>query len=181
MVRDFRGVQFYSPALPRLPAHKRRLSATPYCSHNHTQTKHTPSVDWPTVHQNNPVIGQIYHTVVDQTPAPTPETLATRTAEVKNLYSQRSCSKFPIKGFSTAYSPIITPAKRTTRLSYPPRSTVRSPMTSLRVLRAPRTPQAKILLRKRFFFPGWSLDLELTKRSCSPCAQFHHSAHTIPS
>jgi len=98
MVRDFRGVQFYSPALPRLPARKCRLSVMPYCNHNHIQTKHTPSVDWPTVQQNNPAIGHIYRTVVDQTPAPTPETLTTRTAEVKNLYSQRSSLKMSDQG-----------------------------------------------------------------------------------
>ena len=104
--------------------------------------------------QNDPIIGEIYRTVLDQTPAPTPEMLTAR-----NLYSHLSSLRISDQGVlyriftdhysSQTYHQIVVPTAREIADDLH-RGLNRGHL---------RHRRAKKLLRKRFFWRGWSLDV----------------------
>jgi len=148
----------------------RRIAVT-----HDTATEHSPNVDWPSVQREDPVIGEIYTVVQNGTTAPSPESLTACSAEVKNLYAQLHAIKISSEGILYR---VFTDADtgQTFHQTIVPRALRREIVDDLhRGLNGGHLGhrRAKKLLRKRFFWPGWSRDVELAKSRCDQCARFH--------
>jgi len=145
------------------------------------------NIDWPTAQKNDPTIGEIYNAVLNKASPPTPDALSCRSAEVKNLYAQIGCLRISERGIlyreyydnstSQTYHQTVVPLALRRQITDDLHRGLNGGHMGHR--------RAKKLLRKRFFWPGWSLDVELAKRRCNQCSRYqrprpHHQGDLQP-
>ena len=131
-------------------------------------------VDWPTAQQNDPVIGEVYRLVRVGSPSPTPESLAGCSAEMKSLCAQLDslrirgngvlCRVFHDANTNTSHDQIVVPHSLRRGIADDLHKGLNGGHLGHR--------RAKKLLQKRFFWPGWSLDVKLAKQRCHQCARY---------
>ena len=131
-------------------------------------------IDWPTVQQNDSAVGEVYRLIQAGSPRPSPESLADRSAEEKGLLAQHDRLAIDSNGvlyrsFANAdtgveHKQIIVPRALRTEITDDLHRGLNGGHLGLR--------RSKLQLKKRFYWPGWSLDVTLAKRRCHQCARY---------
>jgi len=144
-----------------------------YASHTTPPTNGDPTC-WPQLQQQDPQLGFVYNLIKNQLPPPTAETLAHRGNDVKTLCSQLEnltldsndilCRRFHVQGTSTSFLQKVVPPSLRREISNEFHKGMNGGHLGLR--------RAKRQLQKRFYWPGWTKDVQLAKQRCEQCARF---------
>jgi len=131
-------------------------------------------IDWPTEQQNDSVVGEVYRLVQAGSLRPTPESLTDRSAEVKSLLAQYDSlainnygilyRSFTDAGTGVEYKQTVVPCALRAEITDDLHRGLNGGHLGLR--------RSKLQLKKRFYWPGWSLDVSLAKRRCHQCARY---------
>ena len=131
-------------------------------------------VDWPSVQQNDPEVGEIYQLVHAGRPRPAPDSITARSAEFKSLSAQLDrlkltpdgilCRTFVDNVTGATYDQIIVPRSLRREIADELHRGMNGGHLGYR--------RAKLSLQRRFFWPGWSTDVQLAKRRCQQCARY---------
>lgn len=137
-------------------------------------TERVDRIDWPTAQQNDPTVGEIYRLIRTGTPRPSPESVSDCSAEMKSLCAQYDrlritengilCRTFFHTDTGTTSDQIIVPHALRREITDDLHRGLNGGHLGHR--------RSKLLLQKRFFWPGWSTDVQLAKRRCDQCAKF---------
>jgi len=130
--------------------------------------------DWPSLQCADPVVGDVYRLLLAGSNAPAPDTITDRSAEFKALVAQYDqlyirddgtlCRSFHDNDTGQDHEQIVVPAPLRKEIAEQFHRGLNGGHLGHR--------RSKLLLRKRFFWPGWSTDVYLAKRRCLGCERF---------
>jgi len=144
-----------------------------YASHADPPSNGDP-ISWPQLQQQDSQLGFVYGLVQNQLPAPSAENLADKGSEVKTLCSQLGnltldangtmCRRFYVPGTSTSFLQKIVPPSLRREVTDELHKGLNGGHLGIR--------RSKRQLQKRFYWPGWSKDVQAAKQRCERCARF---------
>ena len=145
-----------------------------------TQQPCEPNVpyDWAKLQQDDEDIKFIYELVVNKSTTPDLETITGRSADVKTLSSQLSVLDIDEKGVlrrhwnqrHNVHSQIIVPYQLRREIADNLHRGLNGGHLGLR--------RSRLHLQQRFYWPGWSKDVQLAQQRCEQCAAFKKPPNT---
>ena len=132
------------------------------------------TANWPLLQQQDAQLGYVYNLVHDQLPLPAPEVLADKGSETKQLCAQLAdlvldsngtlCRKFEVRGTSRVILQKIVPPSLRREVTDEYHKGLNGGHLGFR--------RAKCQIRRRFYWPGWTREVQSAKRRCEQCARY---------
>ena len=133
------------------------------------------AVNWAALQKDDPYIGEVYQLIANQLPRPSPETISHLSAETKTLFQQYEQLSITTDGILCRSYPSMTPGLSYQQIVVPRPLRVEVADNLHRGLNGGHlgNRRSKALLRKHFYWPGWSADVRAAKLRCRQCARYH--------
>ena len=133
------------------------------------------AVNWAALQKDDPYVGEVYQSIANQLPRPSPETISHLSAETKTLFQQYEQLSIMTDGILCRSYPSMTPGLSYQQIVVPRPLRVEVADNLHRGLNGGHLGdrRSKAVLRKRFYWPGWSADVRAAKLRCRQCARYH--------
>lgn len=161
------------PFVPPTPAAHDTMPAPNDAARCSPSSANNSNVDWPTAQLSDPVTGEIYQLVASGSPRPLAESTTDRSAEFKILVAQYERLKI-VDGIlyreshdnntGASHSQIIVPGPLRREIADQFHKGLNGGHLGHR--------RSRLLLQKRFYWPGLPTDVHLAKKRCCQCERF---------